>query len=134
MVEEFNVNRGLKIVRIGDSFQLSTQEECFPWIQDLAVEYEKVKLSNAAIETLSIIAYKQPITRMEIEAIRGVKSDKVLDSLLTRSLVEEAGRLDQPGKPKIYRTTDVFLKFLSINSLDDLPEIEDREENIGSED
>ncbi len=123
MMEEFN-HRGLRIIRINDSYQLTTREEHFEWIKKLITNHEKSRLSNAAIETLSIVAYKQPITRTQIEDIRGVKSNKVLDSLETRGLIEELGRLDQIGKPIIYGTTDEFLRFFSIASLDELPDLE----------
>ena len=125
MMAEFELERGLKIIKIGNTYQLTTKEEHYEWLTKLSLQHEKTRLSNAAIETLSIIAYKQPITRGEIEAIRGVKSDKVLDSLLTRHLIEEVGRLDQPGKPIIYGTTNEFLKFFSIETLNELPEIEE---------
>lgn len=124
MIEEFENNRGLIIYRMGNKYQLMTREEYFPWIKELGRKTKR-KLSNAAIETLSIIAYKQPITRVEIEDIRGVKSDKVIDSLLARGLIKEAGTLDKPGRPIIYKTTDEFLNFLSIKSLKELPDIED---------
>ena len=82
------------------------------------------------MESLTIIAYKQPITKVEIENIRGVKCDKVLQTLLENSLIREAGRLNKIGKPIIYRTTDEFLKLLHIEKLEDLPPIEEFEENI----
>ena len=128
MMEDFEENRGLKIIKIGNTYQLTTKEEHYHWLKELSLQHERTRLSNAAIETLSIIAYKQPVTRSEIEAIRGVKSDKVLDSLLNRYLIEEVGRLDQPGKPIIYGTTNEFLKFFSIESLNELPEIEEKED------
>lgn len=127
MMEDFKENRGLKIIKIGNTYQLTTKEEHYNWLKKLSLEHEKTRLSNAAIETLSIIAYKQPITRSEIESIRGVKSDKVIDSLLNRSLIEETGRLDKPGKPIIYETTNEFLKFFSIETLEELPPLEDLE-------
>lgn len=127
MIDDFQENRGLNIVRLGDKYQLETKAEYFDWIEKLGKKTKR-RLSNAAIETLSIIAYKQPITRVEIEDIRGVKCDKVIDSLLTRELIKEAGTLDRPGRPIIYKTTDKFLSFLSIESLDELPELS--EENF----
>lgn len=125
MMEDFSKNRGLKIIKIGNTYQMTSKEEHYPWLTKLSLQNEKTRLSNAAIESLSIIAYKQPITRSEIEAIRGVKSDKVLESLLSRRLIDEVGRLDQAGKPIIYGTTDEFLKFFSIENLRELPPLEE---------
>lgn len=87
------------------------------------------KLSNSTLETLSIIAYKQPITRAEIDKIRGVNSQSTIDSLLDRGLIVEKGRLDKIGKPIIFGTTDEFLKYFSISSLEDLPEIKIGDDN-----
>lgn len=125
MIDDFNKNRGLKIIKIKNSYQLTTREDHYEWLKNLSLHHEKTRLSNAAIETLSIVAYKQPITRTQIEDIRGVKSNKVLDSLLNRGLIEELGRLDQIGRPIIYGTTDEFLKFFSIETLEELPELEE---------
>lgn len=133
LILDFAENRGLKILKVKDSYQITTREEDFEWIKKLSLHHEKTRLSNAAIETLSIVAYKQPITRTQIEDIRGVKSNKVLDSLLSRELIEEVGRLEQIGRPIIYGTTDNFLKFLSIETLEDLPQIEDSEIIVSDE-
>ncbi len=123
MEEDFSLNRGLSLVVSGDQVQLTSKEEYIDWIKKLTVKIEKVKLSNAALEVLSIIAYKQPVTKSEIDSIRGVKSDKVIETLMSRNLIYEAGRLDSPGRPIIYRTTDDFLSLLSISSIDELPEV-----------
>lgn len=126
MVDDFNYNRrGIQIIRINDKFQLSTRPEHFEWIKKLCTPKVNKSLSSAALETLSIVAYKQPITKAEIELIRGVKCDKALHTLIEKNLVKELGRLDRVGKPIIYGTTDDFLKFFGLTSLDDLPTLDE---------
>ncbi|MBZ2173776.1 SMC-Scp complex subunit ScpB [Schnuerera sp. xch1] len=124
MMDEFNYNRrGLKIVRTKNNYQLTTRPEHYQWISKLSQEKNKKNLSTAALETLSIIAYKQPITKSEIGAIRGVRSDKAIETLLNKDLIKEKGRLDRTGRPIIYGTTDEFLKYFGLDDLDDLPDI-----------
>ena len=124
MVDEFNYNRrGLEITRINNSYQLSTRPEHYPWISKLSKEKDSKNLSNAALETLSIIAYRQPITRNEIETIRGVRCDKALETLLNRDLIEEKGRLERTGRPIIYGTTNEFLRYFGLEDLDELPSL-----------
>lgn len=124
MMDEFNYNRrGLKIVRTKNNYQLTTRPEHYQWISKLSQEKNKKNLSTAALETLSIIAYKQPITKSEIGAIRGVRSDKAIETLLNKDLIKEKGRLDRTGRPIIYGTTDEFLKYFGLEDLDDLPDI-----------
>lgn len=126
MISDFNYNRrGLQIVKINDSYQLTTRQEHYDMISKLCTPKSDGTLSNAALETLSIIAYKQPITRMEVEAIRGVKCNKSIGSLVIRELVKEVGRLDKTGKPIIYGTTEVFLQHFGLTSLDQLPQLEE---------
>ncbi|HHV39224.1 MAG TPA: SMC-Scp complex subunit ScpB [Tepidimicrobium sp.] len=126
MIKEFNhTNRGLKIIRIEDSYQLCTRPEHDKWIRELSNHNKTKNLSNAALETLSIIAYKQPITRNEMEAIRGVRCDRAIQTLLDRGLIEVRGRLDSLGRPIIYGTTKEFLRYFGLKDLDDLPPIED---------
>lgn len=126
MISDFNYNRrGLQIVRINDSYQLTTRPEHYDMICKLCTPRTDKTLSNAALETLSIIAYKQPITRMEVEAIRGVKCIKSINSLLQRELVKEVGRLDKTGKPILYGTTETFLQHFGLTSLDQLPLLEE---------
>ncbi|WP_025641170.1 SMC-Scp complex subunit ScpB [Schnuerera ultunensis] len=128
MIDQFNYNRrGLRIVRIEDSYQLSTRPEHYHWISKLSQEKNNKSLSNAALETLSIIAYRQPITRNEIEAIRGVRCDKALDTLLNKNLIEEKGRLERTGRPIIYGTTKEFLRYFGLENLNDLPSLKDFE-------
>lgn len=130
MMDEFNYNRrGLKILKTENTYQLSTRPEHYPWISKLSQEKNNKNLSNAALETLSIIAYRQPVTRNEIEAIRGVRCDKALETLLNKILIEEKGRLDRTGRPIIYGTTNEFLRYFGLESLDDLPPLEQFELN-----
>ena len=123
-------NRGIQIIKLEDRYQMCTNKDYTPYIKKVLEPKRKKTLSQATLETLTIIAYKQPITKVEIENIRGVKCDKVLQTLLENSLIREAGRLNKIGKPIIYKTTDEFLKLLNIEKLEDLPPIEEFEENI----
>lgn len=116
-------NDGLKIIRMNSTYQLITRDIYFDYVKKLLSEKPKNNLSNASIETLSIIAYKQPVTKMEIEKIRSVKSDGPVNTLLDRGLIEEVGRLDTPGKPILYGTTDIFLRSFGIEDLSELPDI-----------
>jgi len=114
--------RGLRIRKVAGGIQLTTKPELFTTIQKLVAQQE-IKLSNAAMETLAIIAFKQPVTRSEMEAIRGVKVDGVVNTLLDLGLIAEAGRKDVIGRPILYGTTDLFLVTFGLDSLHDLPEI-----------
>jgi len=125
MIEDFETqNRGLKIIQFNDSYQLGTRIEHTDYIKRL---YNKSKksLSNAAIETLSIIAYKQPVTKSDIDNIRGVKSDRVIETLCEKNLINELRRLEKPGKPIVYGTSDNFLRYFGLESIDDLPNTDD---------
>lgn len=124
---EYN-DRGLRIQIIGKSVQLNSNPEYNKIISDFGVKQKKRNLSNAAMETLSIIAYLQPTTKSVIEQIRGVKSDGSVRTLLDRGLIREAGNLNQPGRPIVYKTTDKFLKSFEIENLNYLPELVDKEE------
>lgn len=126
MIDEFNYNRrGIRIIRIGDKFQMTTRPEHHEWISKLTQTKGSKSLSNASLETLSIIAYRQPITKSEIEAIRGVRCDKAIETLIDKSLIKEIGRLDKTGRPIIYGTTDEFLRYFGLEDLKSLPSIED---------
>lgn len=125
MMEERNNNSsGLIIKKYENKYQFSTRSDHEKYISNIVKKSEK-NLSNSSLETLSIIAYKQPITRAEIDKIRGVKSQSTIDSLLDKKLIRENGRLDKIGKPIIYVTTDLFLKYFNISSLDQLPKIDE---------
>lgn len=132
MAEEFNYSRrGIQIIRTGDSYQLGTRLEHHEYIKKLYDDKRDGRtMSNAAIETLTIIAYKQPITKIEIEHIRGVKCDKAIQTNLDKNLIREAGRLDKPGKPILYKTTDEFLRAFGLSSLEELPTLESDENLI----
>jgi segregation and condensation protein B len=113
---------GLKLARVAGGYQLVTKPEYSPFIQKFIQEQEKTPpLSRAALETLSIIAYSQPVTRAKIEAIRGVRVDHILAVLLERGLIEEVGRGDGPGRPILYGSTPAFLEYFGLRDLSDLP-------------
>ena len=114
---------GIELVKMNDEYQLCSKKENYDYIYQVIDKRSKPKLSNAALETLSIIAYNPKISRAEIEAFRGVNVDGTLYKLLEYGLIEEAGKLDLPGKPMSYRTTDEFLKMFGYVSLDELPEL-----------
>lgn len=124
MVERNENSSGLIIKKYENKYQFSTRADHEKYISNIVKKSEK-NLSNSSLETLSIIAYKQPITRAEIDKIRGVKSQSTIDSLLDKKLIKENGRLDKIGKPIIYVTTDLFLKYFNISSLDQLPKIDE---------
>lgn len=116
-------NSGIELIKINDGYQLCTKKEYHEYIYPLFDNRAKPTISNAALETLSIIAYNPKITRSEIDAIRGVNSDGTIYKLLEYNLIEEAGKLDAPGRPTIYRVTPEFMRMFGISSLDDLPEL-----------
>ena len=116
-------NRGIEIIKVENGYQLCTKKEYYPYIYPLFDNRSSPNLSNAAMETLSIIAYNPRITRSEIEQIRGVNSDGTIYRLLEYNLIEDAGKLDLPGKPTSYKTTKEFLKTFGISSLEELPEL-----------
>ncbi|MBE3596478.1 MAG: SMC-Scp complex subunit ScpB [Hydrogenibacillus sp.] len=113
--------RGLQILQSGDVYQLVTRAEVAPYITRLSLTPKSGTLSSSALETLAIIAYRQPITRAEIEEIRGVGSERAIQSLLEKGLIEECGRLQAVGRPILYGTTDRFLRQFGLRSLEDLP-------------
>ena len=115
--------RGLCIINVEDAYQLGTKKENYEYIYPIFDKRSKPNLSQAAMETLAIIAYNPRITRAEIETIRGVNSDGTLYKLLDYHLIEEAGKIDAPGKPMSYKTSKEFLRMFGISSLDELPEL-----------
>lgn len=116
--------RGFRLLRFGEHVQLGTRSDYAPYIEKLLQPVQKQSLSQAVMETLALIAYKQPVTRAEIEAIRGVKCDYSLQSLLNKRLVCEVGRKETLGRPILYGTTDEFLRHFCISSLDELPTVD----------
>jgi len=119
--------RGVRIIELNDSFQMCSRADYYPYIKKIAEPRRQTALSGAALEVLSIIAYNQPVTKVYIEQIRGVDCAGPLTRLLERGLADEAGRLDAPGRPLLYVTTDEFLRCFGLRSLDELPEVEDLE-------
>lgn len=118
-----NSGKGIEIIKVNDGYQMCTKKEYYEYLYPIFDKRSKPNLSNAALETLAIIAYNQKITRAEIEAIRGVNSDGTLYKLLEYGLIESAGKLDLPGKPTCYRTTDSFLRTFGYGSLEELPSL-----------
>lgn len=116
-------NSGIEIIKVDDCYQLCTKKEYYENIYPLFDNRAKPNISNAALETLSIIAYNPKITRSEIEAIRGVSADGTVYKLLEYDLIEDAGKLDAPGRPTTYKVTNKFMKMFGITSLDELPEL-----------
>lgn len=121
--------RGFQVVRVGGGYQLVTRPEYARWVRKLRESRASSALSRAALETLSIIAYRQPVIRAEIDDIRGVNSGGVLKNLLERGLVRMVGKRDIPGKPMTYATTDIFLRQFGLNSLRDMPSLDELHEN-----
>ena len=116
-------NRGIQIIKIEKAYQLCTKKDYYEYIYPILDNRVKPSISNAAMETLAIIAYNPKITRAEIESIRGVNTDGTIYKLLEYNLIEDAGKLDAPGRPTTYKTTKEFLKLFGISSLDELPEL-----------
>jgi segregation and condensation protein B len=125
--------RGLRLQRHSGRVQLTTAPELAPAIEQFLGLEATSRLTRAALETLAIIAYQQPITHPQIDAIRGVNSDSMLKSLLTKGLIYEAGRTDGPGRPILYVTAPTFLQHLGLNSIAELPSLEMAEETAGAE-
>ena len=119
--------RGIVIREVNKSFQFVTRKENIDYIERLCTPTRRRRLSQSALETLAIVAYKQPVTKGEIEAIRGIRCDRVMDGLAAKNLVAPVGRAETVGRPILYGTTDEFLKQFEFESLKDLPPIEDIE-------
>lgn len=115
------IGSGLRIIRLGNAFQLSTQEELSSYVKAALDTHKQTPLSQAALECLAVIAYNQPVTKGFVEQIRGIDSSGVVNTLVEKGLIEEAGRLELPGRPIAYRTTDTFLRCFGLNSLENLP-------------
>lgn len=128
LIEEYRENnRGIQIIRLENKYQMTTNKDYANYIKKVLEPKKKKSLSQATLETLTIIAYKQPVTKVEIESIRGVKCDRTVQVLLENELIMEAGRLEKIGKPIIYKTTNEFLKLLNIETIRDLPQLEEDE-------
>lgn len=123
--------RGLRISYLGNAFKLTTKEEHKEFYEKLVTDSKTTNLSNAALEVLAVIAYNEPITRLQIDEIRGVNSSQIVRRLYARGFIKVCGRADTIGKPNLYKTTDEFLDYFGLSSKDDLPDIiyQEREEN-----
>ena len=122
--EEYNnLNRGMEIIKINDSYQMCTKKDFYQYVAQISDKKGRPSLSNASLEIISIIAYNPNITRAEIETIRGVNCDGTIYKLLEYNLIEESGKLDAPGRPTTYVTSNKFLKMFGLSSLEELPEI-----------
>lgn len=116
-------DRGIRIIELENTFQMCTKKEMYEYLIRVAKQPKKYVLTDVLLETLSIIAYRQPVTKLEIEKIRGVKSDHAVNKLVEYDLVCERGRLDAPGRPILFGTTEEFLRRFCIHSIDDLPSL-----------
>ena len=127
-------NRGLRINYLGNTFKLTTKEEHKEYYQRLLENPKNNVLSNSALETLAIIAYNEPITRIEIDELRGVDSSYIVRRLLAKGLIKECGKSDLPGKPILYKTTDDFLDYFGLSSIDELPRLDSLDEDDDEKD
>lgn len=123
LASDYDYNRrGICLKHFGSHIQLSTRPDYAPQIEKLLQPIQKQSLSQAALETLAVVAYKQPVTRLDIEAVRGVKCDYSVQSLINKGLIEEVGRKETLGRPILYGTTDAFLSHFGLTSLEELPQ------------
>lgn len=135
MMDKYNTaDRGVKIIELDNAFQMCTKTELYEYIIKIAKQPQKHILTDVLLETLSIVAYKQPITKIEIEKIRGVKCDHAINKLIEYNLICEVGRLDAPGRPLLFATTEEFLRSFGVQSVDELPVIrQDKVEDFKAE-
>lgn len=127
-VEYSQTNRSFHVVAVAGGFQMVTRDTYSQWVKKLFHKRIKMRLSQAALETLSVIAFKQPVSKTDVSAIRGVNCDGVVKTLLERKLITISGRAEGPGRPLLYKTTKEFLITMGVNSLDDLPKPREIEE------
>ena len=127
-------DHSFRIRKIAGGYQFYIIESYARYVEDLLARRRSIRLTRAALETMAIIAYRQPVTRTDIEMIRGVASDSVIHTLLQRKLITMAGRSEAVGRPLLYKTTDEFLKFFNLNTINDLPRMEEIEELLASRD
>jgi len=132
-LEYSQTNRAFSIVQVAGGFQMVTRENYAPWIRKLFLKRITARLSQAALEALAVIAFRQPVSKPEIEAIRGVNSDGVIHTLLERKLITMTGRAEGPGRPLLYKTTQEFLRYFGVNDLSDLPKPRELEELLKEE-
>ena len=125
LIEEYKENnRGIQIIKLENKYQMCTNKDYADYIKKVLEPKKRKSLSQATLETLTIIAYKQPITRVDIDEIRGVKSESALQRLSERDLIKDVGRLEVPGRPILYGTTDEFLRQFGLQSLKELPSLD----------
>lgn len=125
MIKDYeSEERGIKLISINGGFQLVTKAEHSEYIQKLLKKNKRQSLSQASLESLAIVAYKQPITRIDIDEIRGVKSDSAIQKLIEKELIKEIGRLEVPGRPILYGTTEEFLRQFGLQDLKELPSLD----------
>lgn len=130
-IEYVQQGRGFQLVEKAEGWQLATDPKYAPWVRELFPGPKPARLTAPALETLAIIAYRQPITRADVEAVRGVNIDGVLQTLMERGLVKLAGRAEIPGRPLLYETTQFFLDHFGLRTLDELPNVEElRKRNL----
>lgn len=128
LMEEYEQEgRGIVIREVNKAYQFTTRPENLPYIERLCTPTRRRRLSQSALETLAIVAYRQPVTKGEIEAVRGIRCDRVMEGLMKKGLVEEVGRADTVGRPILYGTTDAFLKHFGFENIKQLPDIRDIE-------
>ena len=132
-LEYTQTKRAFHIAKLAGGYQMVSRDSFSPWIQKLFLGRKKSRLSQAALETLSVIVFKQPVSKTEVSAIRGVNCDGVVKTLLERRLVAISGRSDGPGRPLIYKTTNEFLRYFGVNDISDLPRPREMEEILKEE-
>lgn len=134
LVKEYTQQqRGITIIKLDDSYQMVSQKAYAPYIRTVMDLRRNTPLSQAAMEVLAVVAYNQPVTKSFVEQVRGVDCSGVIGSLTTKGLIEEKGRLELPGRPLLYGTTENFLRCFSISSLDELPPLPETEEETADE-
>lgn len=126
-------DRGIQIEYLGNHFKLTTKKEHKDYYKKLILEEDNSTLSESSLETLAIIAYNAPITRVDVDNIRGVNSSYIVRKLLLKGLIEEVGRSDAPGRPRLYNVTPRFLDYFGLGSIDELPKLEEKEDIIDDE-
>ncbi len=131
LIKEYDeAEKGIRIREIDGSFQFISNEENYDYIRTICTPIKTKRLSQAALEVLAIVAYKQPVTKSEIDSVRGIKSDRVLEGLVNKDLIEDVGRADSIGRPMLYGTTKTFLQYFDLTNIKELPEIDDLEDDI----
>lgn len=124
---------GIELKLLGNSYKLTTKEKESEYLKKLATETSN-NLSEAALETLAIIAYNEPITRLQIDEIRGINSSQMVRNLIAKGLIENTGKSDLPGRPNLYKTTDFFLDYFNLSNIDELPELDEEVEVLEEDD